>query len=283
MSQNGLDVIPLLMEDSQRAKTARNKSDRSCEGMSCGLDVEPEVASREVQKQRDKMKRTLIFAAASACLLAACSAQASFVFGYGGATANQTGDYILGNNFSVNTPIQVTQLGVFSQDAPIAGSVSVGLYQNAGSSGSWTLVGTIQTITAANETLNAGAQIDYINVSPITLGPGLYSVVTATSSDYNSGNPDTGVSAVTFNNLGGAVTDGTYDIWNPGTSLGSSLSGMQTTGPGNPIYPWPLPVFGAGTLSASAVPEPTTVIAGALLLLPFGASTLRILRKSRAA
>jgi hypothetical protein len=31
------------------------------------------------------------------------------------------------------------------------------------------------------------------------------------------------------------------------------------------------------------VPEPTTIIAGALLLLPFGASTLRILRKNRAA
>jgi hypothetical protein len=30
------------------------------------------------------------------------------------------------------------------------------------------------------------------------------------------------------------------------------------------------------------VPEPTTMIAGALLLLPFGASTLRILRKNRA-
>jgi hypothetical protein len=28
-----------------------------------------------------------------------------------------------------------------------------------------------------------------------------------------------------------------------------------------------------------AVPEPTTIIAGALLLLPFGGSTLRILRK----
>ena len=35
--------------------------------------------------------------------------------------------------------------------------------------------------------------------------------------------------------------------------------------------------------SANPVPEPTTVIAGALLLLPFGTSTLRILRKSRAA
>lgn len=33
----------------------------------------------------------------------------------------------------------------------------------------------------------------------------------------------------------------------------------------------------------NAVPEPTTMIAGALLLLPFGASTLRILRKARAA
>jgi hypothetical protein len=31
------------------------------------------------------------------------------------------------------------------------------------------------------------------------------------------------------------------------------------------------------------VPEPTTIIAGALLLLPFGASTLRMLRKSRKA
>jgi hypothetical protein len=31
------------------------------------------------------------------------------------------------------------------------------------------------------------------------------------------------------------------------------------------------------------VPEPTTVVAGALLLLPFGASTLRILRKNRVA
>lgn len=35
--------------------------------------------------------------------------------------------------------------------------------------------------------------------------------------------------------------------------------------------------------STSAVPEPTTVIAGAFLLLPFGASTVRLLRKSRTA
>lgn len=40
----------------------------------------------------------------------------------------------------------------------------------------------------------------------------------------------------------------------------------------------------AGTILApTAVPEVTTAIAGALLLLPFGASTIRILRRNRAA
>lgn len=44
---------------------------------------------------------------------------------------------------------------------------------------------------------------------------------------------------------------------------------------------------GAGTaniesITISSVPEPTTMIAGALLLLPFGASTFRILRKRAA-
>jgi len=38
-----------------------------------------------------------------------------------------------------------------------------------------------------------------------------------------------------------------------------------------------------GTFLFTAVPEPTTIIAGALLLLPLGASTLRILRKNRVA
>jgi hypothetical protein len=36
------------------------------------------------------------------------------------------------------------------------------------------------------------------------------------------------------------------------------------------------------SLGNAAVPEPTTMIAGALLLLPLGASTLRLLRKNRA-
>jgi hypothetical protein len=46
-----------------------------------------------------------------------------------------------------------------------------------------------------------------------------------------------------------------------------------------------LPSYGASinVSAVSAVPEPTTMIAGALLLLPFGASTLRVLRKRQTA
>jgi len=40
---------------------------------------------------------------------------------------------------------------------------------------------------------------------------------------------------------------------------------------------------GGADVSVYAVPEPTTILAGALLLLPFGASTLRFARKSRVA
>jgi hypothetical protein len=42
-------------------------------------------------------------------------------------------------------------------------------------------------------------------------------------------------------------------------------------------------VIDLDNVSLVAVPEPTTMIAGALLLVPFGASTLRMLRKKRAA
>ena len=41
--------------------------------------------------------------------------------------------------------------------------------------------------------------------------------------------------------------------------------------------------FALDDMSLTVVPEPTTMIAGALLLLPFGASAMRFYRKSRTA
>jgi hypothetical protein len=52
----------------------------------------------------------------------------------------------------------------------------------------------------------------------------------------------------------------------------------QNNGDGNPVQELLL-----RTQDAPPVPEPSTIVAGALLLLPFGASTLRVFRKNRAA
>jgi len=57
---------------------------------------------------------------------------------------------------------------------------------------------------------------------------------------------------------------GQYDLWG---NLGGGYN----------------PVSSGGIATLTAVPEPTTMVAGAMLLLPFGVSTLRMLRKSRTA
>ena len=54
-------------------------------------------------------------------------------------------------------------------------------------------------------------------------------------------------------------------------------------GDGGPAAPASANIESITVSGVSAVPEPTTMIAGALLLLPFGASTLRILRKKQTA
>ncbi len=74
-------------------------------------------------------------------------------------------------------------------------------------------------------------------------------------------------------------------------SVSSGLETQYLDGSGYVWLPVWAPGFASGTLdvanvnvsSAAPVPEASTVIAGALLLLPFGVSTLRILRKKRTA
>jgi hypothetical protein len=79
-----------------------------------------------------------------------------------------------------------------------------------------------------------------------------------------------------------------YD-WNGSTLVGEAIitydgSGASTLDANNPEgRAWSNTGFTATDLDISSVPEPTTMIAGALLLLPFGASTLRILRKRQTA
>jgi hypothetical protein len=63
-------------------------------------------------------------------------------------------------------------------------------------------------------------------------------------------------------------------------SGGAGEYGVAFNGAGNHPY---LDNYDGGTISITAVPEPTTMVAGAMLLLPLGMSALRILRKNRMA
>jgi hypothetical protein len=226
-------------------------------------------------------KQLLKAIAAAVALCWSAESQAAFVFGYGNITVNQGGNFALGNNFSVSSTVNVTQLGVFTQDLATGSPIPIAIYEHTGGdpTSGWNLVPNTSFNVGLGDPVDALNQTTYLNIPSVKLTPGLYSVVTVTTSDYNSGFGYPSPSLVTFNNPGG-LADGTYDIWNYAGSLTPTLSGLQTTGPGTG-YPWLLPVFGAGTLSVTPIPESTTLISGALLLLPFGARTLRILRRRR--
>ena len=64
-----------------------------------------------------------------------------------------------------------------------------------------------------------------------------------------------------------------------GLSFGGG-SGFQN---GFALMPGVTGSFDLEELTTMPVPEPTTMVAGVLLLLPFGASTVRMLRRSRSA
>lgn len=85
-----------------------------------------------------------------------------------------------------------------------------------------------------------------------------------------------------FSTVFGGVDDtentaATYLTMLPSGGAGSYVGYMLKPSEGNPPSGQEL-IF-----NPTPVPEPTTMIAGALLLLPFGASTIRFLRKNRTA
>ena len=75
----------------------------------------------------------------------------------------------------------------------------------------------------------------------------------------------------------GAQLGTEVNLWGTSAGIdGYTFYGYTAGGGYNPT------VVGGAAISLAPVPEPTTMIAGALLLLPFGASTLRMLRRRTA-
>ena len=183
--------------------------------------------------------------------------------------------------FTPNVNITVTDLGYYDG---VTHSHAVGLYEVtsvvgnplnyngtvSGVLGSTTLTSVTGNLLASTIIApNAGSLVNnfrYNAITPVTLVAGqLYAV-----DGYYSGPPDQGVYAT-----GGTGAD-------PSITFKYYLWDYAATGPDLPLNTYTPPILGPN-FQFSAVPEPTTMIAGALLLLPFGASTLRMVRKHRTA
>ena len=281
MSQKGIDVIPLLMEDGLGSNSVFTESDQSREGMSCGLDVEPEVASLEGQKQKANMKK-LQLAILAACLAAAMSASASITYSGTGLdgldySSKYSGDaqYVPASGL---TPAYAALYTADASTASTADSPTVFVRPPTGTtlstlSGSYDLSSVLGSGTSVQPywALWVGTGSTYKAVlyslggTPLTSSSTMHAFYPDFSSSLGTwGDTLSQFDAITI----GGVALGDMTVYWVGLEIGD----------GGPAAP-----ASANIGSITVVPEPTTMIAGALLLLPFGASTLRMLRKTRTA
>jgi hypothetical protein len=165
------------------------------------------------------------------------------------------------------------QLAIMAAAMVIAVQARASLYDITFTGGGSTANGQIDVVsglaTSGFLTITAGPQMGTYALLPG--GPGV------TTSPLGNFNTDSQVftAAPTFflDSWGLLFTDGTVEINMWGNSPGNySLWGAP---------PQWSPQVDGGTATLTAVPEASTMIAGALLLLPFGASTLRILRRKQ--
>jgi len=147
--------------------------------------------------------------------------------------------------------------------------------------------GDYTTYPGENPSLPTPTASGTITLASGTYTPGVYSSADILSFSFQENPPgappDNAYSGSTFTVLsdGDLLLNGVFS----GTGLDAAASIYQSlTGSIAPSlnenYVQDNGVLGGDWV---AVPEPTTVIAGVLLLLPFGASTVRVLRKNRMA
>jgi hypothetical protein len=219
-------------------------------------------------------------------------------------TVDDNGPYPSSGNIHVNGTISGSQ-AIVTTALTYLNSLSTTLGGEAGTG--VTITGN-QTINASDGNLVNGDRVFTANTSSFNTGEtltingdGLHNVVFNFSADASFGGMIVLTGGLTsdqvlFNIIGGANLTGghTLSINNNGKILtGTFLDPNGTISMDHSVLNGRL--FGGDThneqiVSGSlinapppAVPEPTTFIAGALLLLPFGASTLRILRRKATA
>ena len=150
-------------------------------------------------------------------------------------TGNQNYPDRLGMNFTVNTPIMVTQLGAFdSNQDGLLSPIDVGIVRTDG-----VVVVAPINMSGSSDALSGNHRMR--TISPVILQPGSYVIVAVGYSNVErNGNVTAGNMAVTLNTGGGQITP-------TGASYGGSGFGLPTT-------PWPnADVFHAGTFRFSSL------------------------------
>jgi hypothetical protein len=222
-------------------------------------------------KQKENMKK-LQLAILAVGLAGTMSASATIVElitnPTGQAGYNDTIPWSMGFEFStpsvLNTPT-VTQLGFYDYGNNGLGAAhDVALFAADGT-------------RLAHATVSAGGaatadSYQWVNITPVNLVANTtYYLAAYYSAPGGGADPDWLYLGSATVAPGFSVLGSYYSVTSSGTD--ATWNNINYSGPPNGFHGPDL----------RAVPEPTTMIAGALLLLPFGASTLRILRRTRTA
>ncbi len=208
-------------------------------------------------------------------LILSCFAGASAAYGQlitafqndAGTVGAQSGDgpWALGNDFTVNSPIIITELGAFDSgsDGIFSSPVSVAIY-NADTQ---QLVSPVVSFsTASPGTAAGGSRFKYLGVA-ITLPAGFHGSVVGANYGGPGGEPDGNVvsqaSQWSFNDGGGQLTLGSDGRFSLSPTMAYPSSEYANGGS---------PAFAAGTFVYTTVPEPTEYAAVAgLALISFSA------------
>jgi len=190
-------------------------------------------------------------------LLAACQAHGGIVaFDNTGVVPDQfsTGPYALGMDFTVNTPIIVTSVGAYNAygNGAFLNSIPVAIYNVANQQ---QVAGTFVTLSDNTWDFNVGSS-SFINIAPVTLAPGDYSVVAAGygasgGEPYYWTNPSYPTTPG-FDDGGGLIS-----LVSGGGRWDASSTLLFPTSPSGGPPSYPSPNYAAGTFEYTPVPEPS--------------------------
>jgi hypothetical protein len=310
--------------------------------MSCGLDVEPEVALRKGQKQKENMKKTIIakyllayvglagFAVTveASTTIVTPSSPGSWNYETISYTATYGSYTISPGNLPVVTSPAAPGTGGSVQLINPVNVYGAGAAQISTTALDGLLLSSVNTLGyAENTVVNNGQQNPYIRIQ-VSLNVGgvagaggqdalFFEPSYQTALTGNPGLPDQGATSLSTWQTWNAKEGGWWDnngIFTPGAYESPTHPGVNSLAAFLNLYPDATIVdnsftAGDGGISivmgwdgganegyvqdvtinsttydfepAAPVPEASTMVAGVLMLLPFGASALRILRKKQ--